>query len=121
MSPDPLLQRSITVFSPLPQEILDMPLSYSKTETFNSYFRSIFTSEDSSSMLHMEGAPFPDMPSISISNEEVYHQLSNLQSNKTSGLDKILEYFFKRTAPLIAPILFLIFQSSLNQGTLPSD
>ena len=94
---------------------------YSKAEAFNSYCRSIFTSEDSSSTLHMEEAPFPDMPSISISIEEVYHQLSNLQSNKASGPDKVPVYFLKRTTPLIAPILFLIFQSSLNQGTLPSD
>ena len=57
------------------------------------------------------------MPLISISIEEVYHQLSNLQSNKASGPDKIPVY----SASLIAPILFLIFQSSLNQGILPSD
>ena len=86
--------------------------SYSKAEAFNSYFSSIFTSENSSTMPHMEGAPFPDMPSISISTEEVYHQLSNLQSNKASGPDKIPAYFLKKTAPLIAPILFL-FSSHL--------
>ena len=63
--------------------------SYSKAEAFNSYCRLIFTSEDSSSTLHMEGAPFPDMSSISILIEEVYHQLSNLQSNKASGPDMI--------------------------------
>ena len=96
-------------------------ISCSKVEAFNSYFRSIFTSENSSSMPHMEGAPFPDMPSISILIEEVYHQLSNLQSNKANGPAKIPAYFLKKTAPLIAPILFLIFQSSLNQGILPPD
>ena len=47
--------------------------------------------------------------------------MSNLQSNKASGPDKIPGYFFKKTASLIAPILFLIFQLSLNQGILPSD
>ena len=91
--------------------------SYPKAEAFNNYFRLVFTSEDTSSMPHMEGAPFPDMPSISISIEEVYHQLSNLQSNKASGPENIPAYL-KRIVPFIAPI---IFQSSLNQGALPSD
>ena len=50
-----------------------------------------------------EGAPFPDMPPISISIEDVHHQLSNLQTNKASGPDKIPAYFLKRTASLIAP------------------
>ena len=54
-------------------------------------------------------------------NEEIYHQLSYLQSKKACGPGKIPVYFLRRTAPLIAAILFLIFQSSLNQGTLPSD
>ena len=56
-----------------------------------------------------------------ISIEKVYHQLSKLQPiQQVSRPDNIPAYFFKRTAPLIAPILFLIFQSPLNQRTLPS-
>ena len=47
--------------------------NYPKAEAFNNYFKSVFTSEDTFLMSHMEGAPFPDMPSISISIEEVYH------------------------------------------------
>ena len=108
-------------YSPLQVDDITITDSYPKAEAFNNYFRSVFTSEDTSSMPHMRGAPFPDMPSISISIEEVYYQLSNLQSNKASGPDNIPVYFLKRTAPSIAPILFLIFQSSLNQGILPSD
>ena len=95
--------------------------SYPKAEIFNNYFRPVFTSEDTSSIPHMEGAPFPDMPSNSISIEEVYHQLANLQSNKASGPDNIPAYFLKRTVSFIASILFLIFQSTLNQGTSSSD
>ena len=51
--------------------------SCSKSEAFNSYFRSIFTSEDSFSMLHTEGSPFPDMPSTSIS-IMMYYMMHNM-------------------------------------------
>ena len=74
---------------PLQVDDITITDSYPKAEAFNNYFRSVFTSEDTSSMLHMGGALFPDMPSISISIEEVYYQLSNLQSNKASGPDNI--------------------------------
>ena len=106
---------------PLQVDDITVTDSCPKAEAFNNYFKSVFTSEDTSFTPHIAGVSFPGMPPISISIEEVYHQLSNLQSNKASGPDKIPAYFFKKTASLIAPILFLIFQSSLNQGILPSD
>ena len=107
-------------FPPLQDDDITVTDSYPKADVFNNYFRSVFTSENASSTLHMEGVPFLDMSPISIYIEEVCHQLSNLQSNKASGLDKILAYSLKRTAPLIPYILFPIFQSSLNQGIFPS-
>ena len=95
--------------------------SYPNAKAFNNYFRSVFTSEDTSSTLHTKRALFLDMPPISISIEKVYHPISNFQFSKSSGPDNIPAHFSKRIALLIAPILFLIFQLSLNQGTLPSD
>ena len=58
-------------YPPLQVDDITITDSYPKAETFNNYFRSVFTSKDTSPTLHMKGAPFPDMPSISISIEEV--------------------------------------------------
>ena len=106
---------------PLQVDDITVTDSYPKAEVFNNYLRSVFTIEDTSFTPHIAGVSFPDMPLILIAIEEVYHQLSNLQSNKASGPNKIPAYFLKKTALLIAPILFLIFQSSLNQSILSSD
>ena len=107
--------------SPLRLDDITVTDSYPKAEAFNNYFKSAFTSEDTPFTPHIARVSFPDMPPISISIEEVYHQLSNLQSNKASGPDKIPAYLLNKTASLITPILFLIFQLPLNQGILPSD
>ena len=56
--------------SPLQVDDITITDSYPKAKAFGNHFKSVFTSEDTSSMLHMEGASFPDMPSISNLNRE---------------------------------------------------
>lgn len=70
--------------------------SSSKANAFNTYFASVFTHEDLSSIPHIDGTPFPMMAPITISTDKVVHQLLNIQSNKASGPDKILAFFQKR-------------------------
>ena len=69
----------------------------------------------------MDASPFPEISPITISIEGVANLLSNLKSHKASGPDNIPVFFLKETANEIAPILTQIFQSSLDQGVLPSD
>ena len=69
----------------------------------------------------MNGAPFPDMPPISVSVEGVASLLNDLNVHKATGPNRIPTYFLKETTVEVAPILTLIFQSSLHQGIVPSD
>jgi len=69
----------------------------------------------------LNGSPFPEMATITISVEDVTYHLSTLQNNKTTGPDKIPAYFLKRTALSIVPILATVFQLFLQQGVLPPD
>ena len=69
----------------------------------------------------MDASPFPEISPITISIKGVANLLSNLKLHKASGPDNIPVFFLKETANEIAPILAQIFQSSLDQGVLPSD
>ena len=95
--------------------------SFHKSNVFNEYFTSTFTQEDLSSIPTMDASPFPEISPITISIEGVASLLSNLKPHKASGPDNIPVFFLKETANEIAPILAQIFQSSLDQGELPSD
>jgi len=64
----------------------------------------------------------PPMPSITFSVDGIQHQLSLLDTNKTSGPDvNIHPYILKNCANEIAPILQVIFTQSLDTAILPSQ
>ena len=95
--------------------------SQEKSNAFNDYFTSVFTQEDLSAVPTMNGIPFPEIPHISISEEGVANLLRTLNHHKATGPDNIPAYFLKELSEELAPILTLIFQSSLHQGFLPDD
>ena len=82
---------------------------------------SIFTQEYLSTLPTIYGILFPDILSISISVEEVASLLSGLNHHKVTGPDNIPAYFLKELSNELAPILTLIFHSSLHQGLLPEE
>ena len=57
---------------------------------------------------------------MSVSVEEVANLLHQLKPHKAIGPDGIPVYFLKEMSHEIAPILSLMFQSSLHQGILPT-
>ena len=61
------------------------------------------------------------MPPIEISVDGVAKQLFNLNVHKASGPDQISARFLKECYYIIAPTLSLIFQLSLETGTIPDD
>ena len=67
----------------------------------------------------LEGDPLPEIPPICIQADGVAQLLLNLKSHKATGPDNFPSYFLKEVANEIAPALSLIFQASLNQGSLP--
>ena len=50
--------------------------------------------------------------------EGVIHLLCNIQAHKASGPDNLPAHFLKEMANKIAPVLIIIFQASLDQGSL---
>jgi len=91
------------------QELHENELS--KSNAFNDYFTSIFTQEGLSPFPKLNDSAFPKIPHISISVERI--------ANLTKQLYPA--YFLKKLSHEIAPILTLIFQSSLYQDVLPAE
>ena len=92
-----------------------------KTNALNNQFVLVFTQEDISIILDIPGPPYPAMDTIEITIEGVTRLLTNLNPNKASGPDKISNRFLKDFAAEITPCLTMLFQASLNQGTIPND
>lgn len=61
------------------------------------------------------------MPPILVTTEGITKLLKNLNTNKAQGPDKLPTVILKQHADLVAPILQVIFQQSLDTGTVPSD
>ena len=80
-----------------------------------------YTSEEFLNKTGMSDGTAPDTESILISEEGVRKLLANLNPNKASGPDQISPRVLKELATELAPILTVIFQSSLSTGCVPSD
>ena len=61
------------------------------------------------------------MPDITVYNEGVVKLLQQLSPFKAAGPDGITPYVLKTVAEEIAPALTIIFQKSLDTGTVPHD
>ena len=76
----------------------------------------MFTNEDTSHILSIEGDPLPCIDAIQVHSEGV---ASNIDPSKAHGPDNLPACFLREVSCEIAPTLALIFQASLDQGTLP--
>ena len=90
-----------------------------KANVLADYFSSVFTTEDTSNVPSMEGDPLPCIDAIQVYSEGVAELLSNINPGKSHGPDNLPAHFLKEVSLEIAPVLTLIFQASLDQGTLP--
>ena len=61
------------------------------------------------------------MPDISITTQGIENLLNDLKIHKACGPDTISARILKETSDIIAPILQIIFQISLNTGRVPTD
>lgn len=91
----------------------------SKANVLAKYFSSVFTNQDTANVLVLEVDPLSEISPIHIHVDGVAQLLVNLKVHKAVDLDNFPLYFLKEVADKIAPVLFLIFQALLNQGTLP--
>ena len=69
----------------------------------------------------MGESPYHTAPDITVTEKGVLKLLNGLNPHKASGPDEISTRFLKTTATVIAPILTVIFQSSIDQGKVPDD
>ena len=63
----------------------------------------------------------PHMESITVSTNGIAKLLKDLNPNKAAGLDQMKPLVLQRICDVIAPILQVIFQRSVNTGRVPKD
>jgi len=80
---------------------------------------SSFTSGNTDNIPSLNKDPLPDIPSIQVYPQRIQHLPTNLDANKAGGRDCLQACFLKEVAVEVAPILSIVFQTSLNQGILP--
>lgn len=88
---------------------------------FNTFFSSVFTREDHSSIPEFPELDYPFMAPVDINIEGIIKLINNLKVSTSSGLDNINSKILKNTIPTSSQILFHIFRQSLCTGQLPRD
>ena len=95
--------------------------SRDKTNILNNQFCSVFNKEEDASTIPELGPnPFPQIDRISVSSSGVTKLLNNLNPHKATGPDKIPARLLKELADSIGPVLTILYQASLDCGTLPT-
>ena len=94
-----------------------------KANILNKQFCSVFS--DSAQTSHFTTRNInndaPAMRNINIHTKGVYKILKGLNEHKATGPDEIPSRLLKTCADELAPMLTLLFQASLDQGTVPAD
>ena len=92
-----------------------------KVEILLKQFKSAFSSDNDNPPPNTKATNAPPIQPIKISSQGIAKLLSDLQPHKAPGPDCIPNTVLKPCANNIAPALSLIYQRSLDTGTLPSD
>ena len=94
-------------------------------EQLNTYFGSVFTKEDTNQMPEMlENARFSareELRQINISREMVLGKLMGLKADKSPWPDNLHPRVLKEVALEIVDALVVIFQDSIDSGTVSAD
>jgi len=92
-----------------------------KANILNQHFKSVFTSENTTTIPNKGPSLFSSLPMFEITEQGVYNLLSNCDSSKSPGPDNIHPYVLKTAAAKISPMLTRIFKQSLESGIIPSE
>lgn len=108
----------------------------SKATVLNQQFQSVFSSKSPLSLaslckmklldasdkpgLNESGQHIPKMPDIKVSSNGIEKLLAKLDPHKASGPDQIKPLLLKTLSKELAPILEVIFQKSLDAGSIPT-
>ena len=92
-----------------------------KANICNRQFESAFTHESDTEILSKGSSPFTPMGEITVDPKGVLKLLNKLQIQKTSESDGLSARVLKECCSDISPMLALIYNESLAQGTVPDD
>jgi hypothetical protein len=90
-----------------------------KANILNRQFASVFTDDRATQLPDLGHTDHPALPNIKVNCMGVIKLLKNLKPHKATGPDGIPARLLKEIAEEIAPAITLLFQASLDQGTLP--
>ena len=92
-----------------------------KANALNRQFASVFTDSTPDPPLDIPSSfQTSDIQTINITEPGVFKLLATLDTSKAAGPDNIPARYLKLVAAQITPAVSLIFQASLEQGSLPS-
>ena len=96
-------------------------LTLDKANICNRQFESAFSREPDTEIPSKGTSPFTPMGEITVDPKGVLKLLNNLNINKASGPDGLSARVLKECSSEISPMLSLINNESLAQGTVPDD
>ena len=92
-----------------------------KANICNRQFESAFTRKSDTEIPSKGTSPFSPMGEITVDPKGVLKLLNNLNIHKASGPDGLSARVLKECSSEISPMLALIYNESLAQGTVPDD
>ena len=95
------------------------PDTLDKANVCNRQFQSAFTRESDDEIPSKGTSPFTPMGEITVDPNGVLKLLNNLKVHKAPGPDGLSARLLKECSSEIAPILALIYNETLAQGTVP--
>ena len=91
-------------------------------DLFNDYFSTIVSGNDNTVPTNISSSPTDSkLSGLTFSPDDVLAALLSLDTNKATGPDEIPPRILKECAHQIAPSLCLIFNQSLQLGSLPEE
>lgn len=91
-----------------------------KAEVLNDYFSKVFTREDTSGIPNLPSKKVLEaLDTIKITCDEVEKKLDGLKIGKSPGPDGIHPRVLKELSPVISTPLSIIYQKSVEEGTVP--
>ena len=95
--------------------------SHTKVDILNTQFSSVFTKGGKINVPNLGTRKYSVLPDITVCETGVRKLLEAVKPHKTTGPDAIPARLMKDCAAEIAPVLTIIYQASLDQGTVPVD
>ena len=116
------MRKDSTGITPLKDNGRLFNCSKDKANILNRQYQSVFTHEDSAGTISdPDDDPFRTLHQFTVSEEGLRKLLQKSNSRKASGPDMIPARLSKECAEDLAPILAIIFNKSLQTGTVPED